>query len=55
MVLESITDAFLSTGRDWNLTYINSEGERLLNLCRRGALGKSLWETFPEAAGSLYH
>jgi PAS domain S-box-containing protein len=54
LVLESITDAFLSMDREWNLTYLNSEGERLLNLRHEEALGKNLWELFPEEAGSIY-
>lgn len=54
MVLESITDAFLSMDRDWNLTYLNSEGERLLNLKQEAALGRNMWEVFPEEAGGTY-
>ncbi|WP_210521791.1 PAS domain-containing sensor histidine kinase [Hymenobacter terricola] len=54
MVLESIADAFLSTDKDWNLTYLNSEGERLLDLRSEEALGKNMWELFPEEASSIY-
>jgi PAS domain S-box-containing protein len=54
MVLESITDAFLSMDRDGNLTYLNSEGERLLNLRQAEAVGKNMREMFPEAVGSIY-
>jgi PAS domain S-box-containing protein len=54
LVLESITDAFLSMDRDWNLTYLNSEGERLLNRTEEEAIGRSMWELFPEEAGSIY-
>jgi PAS domain S-box-containing protein len=54
LVLESITDAFLSMDRDWNLTYLNSEAERLLNRTEEEAIGRSMWELFPEEAGSIY-
>jgi PAS domain S-box-containing protein len=54
LVLESIADAFLSMDRHWNLTYLNSEGERLLNLQQAEAMGKNMWKLFPEEAGSIY-
>jgi PAS domain S-box-containing protein len=54
MVLESITDVFITMDRDWNLTYINSEGERLLNISQDAALGKNMWKLFPEEAGGIY-
>jgi PAS domain S-box-containing protein len=53
-VLESITDAFLSMDKDGKLTYLNREGERLLNLRHEDALGKNMWALFPEEAGSIY-
>jgi PAS domain S-box-containing protein len=55
MVLESITDAFLSMDLNGRLTYLNSEGERLLNLRQAEALGKNMREIFPEEVGSIYH
>ena len=54
MVLESITDAFLSMDQEEKLSYINSEGERLLNLCHKEALGKSIWDILPQGAGDIY-
>ena len=54
-VLESIRDAFFSLDRDWQLTYINHEGERLLNLHHQEAPGKNVWDVFPEEAGRTYH
>ncbi len=52
--LESITDAFLSLDRDWNLTYLNREAERLINISRQQGLGKNIWEFFPEEAAGTY-
>ncbi|ALW86774.1 hypothetical protein AUC43_17830 [Hymenobacter sedentarius] len=52
--LESITDAFFSLDKDWNLTYINREAERLINLSREQSLGKNIWQLFPEEANGTY-
>ncbi len=53
--LESITDAFLMLDRDWKLTYLNNEAERTLRLDRRQALGRNIWELFPEAVDGPYY
>src|SRR5471032_985789 len=37
--LKSITDAFLMVDRDWTLTYLNSEAERLLQCKREDVVG----------------
>jgi PAS domain S-box-containing protein len=58
-ILESITDEFASFDREWRYTYFN---ERALEIIRRGKgedltredlLGKSIWEIYPEAMGSV--
>jgi PAS domain S-box-containing protein len=54
-ILESITDAFLSLDRDWNLTYLNREAESMLGLERSKWLGKNLWKIFPKGRHSVYH
>ncbi|MBJ7309716.1 putative bifunctional diguanylate cyclase/phosphodiesterase [Rugamonas sp. CCM 8940] len=53
--LESITDAFLMLDRDWNLSYMNSEAERLLQCQRAKVLGRNIWQVFPEAVGGPYY
>ncbi|SFU31178.1 putative bifunctional diguanylate cyclase/phosphodiesterase [Pseudoduganella namucuonensis] len=53
--LESITDAFLMLDRDWKLTFINREAERLLQCARAEVMGVNIWETFPEAVGGPYY
>lgn len=50
-MLESINDAFISLDKEWNLTYVNSEGERVLNISQEGAIGVNFWALFPEAVG----
>ncbi|MBY0241158.1 MAG: EAL domain-containing protein [Burkholderiaceae bacterium] len=55
-MLENITDAFLMLDRDWRITFINREAERLLQCQRERVQGVSLWEVFPEAVdGPYYH
>jgi PAS domain S-box-containing protein len=48
-ILESITDAFFSLDRQWRITYLNSEAERLLRKPKAQLLGKDLWQEFPHA------
>lgn len=50
--LESITDGFFLIGRDWKFTFLNGQAERMLRRCREDLLGKTLWQEFPEAAGT---
>lgn len=54
-IFESITDGFMTVDRDWRLTYINSEAERLLQLDRRSHIGKMLLDVFPEQADGEFH
>jgi PAS domain S-box-containing protein len=53
-LLESINDAFFSLDKDWKLTYLNNEAERLLTINREEALGRSLWSLFPEEVNSTF-
>jgi len=53
-ILESITDAFISMDRDFRVTYVNHAAETVLAKQRQEFLGKSLWESFPEAVGSRF-
>ncbi|QCR24661.1 PAS domain S-box protein [Pontibacter sp. SGAir0037] len=54
-ILESITDAFAAVDRDWKLTYINSEAERLFHLSRGELLGRKVWDVFPEGEDGAFH
>jgi PAS domain S-box-containing protein len=53
-VLESIADAFFALDHRWRFTYLNDEAERLLRRSRGEMLGRSVWEAFPDAAGSRF-
>ncbi|WP_261326927.1 SpoIIE family protein phosphatase [Modestobacter marinus] len=51
-VLESMSAAFFSLGRDWTFTYVNGEAERLLGRPREELIGGDIWELFPAAVGN---
>lgn len=46
--LESITDVFYTVDRDWRLTYLNGEAERLFRRPRPRLLGKVLWDVLDQ-------
>ncbi|MEG4285810.1 PAS domain S-box protein [Microcoleus sp. A006_D1] len=52
--LESISDGFFALDRDWRFTYVNSQAARWLNRLPSDLIGNSVWEEFPESAGSLF-
>jgi PAS domain S-box-containing protein len=53
-VLASIGDAFYLVDRDWRFTYVNDAAEPLLQTTRAQLLGRTLWEAFPDVAGSPF-
>jgi two-component system cell cycle sensor histidine kinase/response regulator CckA len=52
--LESISDAVLMFDRRWRVTFLNPEGERLLQRTALDLIGKVVWDEFPEAVGSQF-
>jgi PAS domain S-box-containing protein len=52
-VLESISDGFFTLDADWNLTYVNDLGARLLRGERQKLVGRNHWNLFPELAGTI--
>jgi signal transduction histidine kinase/DNA-binding response OmpR family regulator len=53
-ILESITDGFLALDRDWRLTYVNAEAERINRVRRQEMLGRLYWELFPTYVGTKH-
>lgn len=53
--LESITDAFFTLDRSWRFTFVNAEGERLLERSRDELLGRVMWDEFPESVESEFY
>jgi PAS domain S-box-containing protein len=52
--LESMDDGFFALDRDWRFTYVNSQAARWINRTPADLIGNSVWEEFPESAGSLF-
>ncbi len=50
-ILESITDGFLAVDRQWRITYLNGEAEKMLPFDRTRHIGANIWELFPEEVG----
>lgn len=48
-ILESITDGFYALNDNWEITYINRTAERVLCCKREDAIGKIIWDYFPQA------
>ncbi|MFL9906838.1 putative bifunctional diguanylate cyclase/phosphodiesterase [Paraburkholderia sp. RL17-337-BIB-A] len=54
VILDSITDAFVSVNNRWCFTYANQQAETLLGLPTESLLGRSIWEAFPSAVGTEF-
>ncbi|MCU1375221.1 MAG: protein phosphatase [Actinomycetia bacterium] len=53
-ILESIGDAFFALDTTWRFTYVNPEAERVLRRSSDELLGRSIWEEYPQAVGSIF-
>ncbi|WP_245886872.1 SpoIIE family protein phosphatase [Kineococcus xinjiangensis] len=51
-VLETMSVGYASYDRQWLITYVNAEAERLIGMSREDVLGRNVWELFPAAVGS---
>jgi PAS domain S-box-containing protein len=51
-VLDGIPGAVVVLDRDWHYTYVNGRAAELLGMTVAGMLGRSIWELFPELAGT---
>jgi PAS domain-containing protein len=49
-----MTDAIYTLDAQWRFTHINSQAAFLLQRNAEELLGKSIWEEFPEAVGSVF-
>ncbi|MFN4354249.1 PAS domain S-box protein [Parvibaculum sp.] len=52
--LESMSDAVLTIDRNWVVTFMNGQAERLLSVSRDRIVGCNIWDMFPEARGSRF-
>ena len=53
--LENMTDAFCILDRDWHITYLNQEGERLIEHTVEQVRHMTLWDRFPPTTNSILH
>ncbi|MFN3866012.1 MAG: putative bifunctional diguanylate cyclase/phosphodiesterase [Demequina sp.] len=53
-MLDSISDAYWAVDRDWNITFINRQAEKLLLVRREDVLGTYLWDAFPTARDTVF-
>jgi PAS domain S-box-containing protein len=54
-VLGGIPDAVVTFDRDWRFLYVNHRAAELTGRPAEQLLGRSLWELFPNASGTLVH
>ncbi|MBE9008870.1 response regulator [Pseudanabaenaceae cyanobacterium LEGE 13415] len=52
-LLESMSEAFIALDRDWRIIYQNATAERINDKPRSEVLGRTLWEEWPAAVGSV--
>lgn len=53
-LLERTTDGFFAVDENWMVTYWNSAAESMLGKTKKDVVGKSLWESFPDAKNLDY-
>ncbi|HRF93836.1 MAG TPA: ATP-binding protein, partial [Aggregatilineales bacterium] len=54
-VFERITDAFLALDTDWQVIFLNTEAETILQRSRDDLLGKNIWAEFPESRPTSFY
>ncbi|ABO49880.1 diguanylate cyclase/phosphodiesterase with PAS/PAC and GAF sensor(s) [Desulforamulus reducens MI-1] len=54
-ILESITDAFYAVNHQWEVTYVNTEAEKLLHKKRLDIIGKNIWQEFSEMVHTKFY
>ena len=52
--LDSISEGFFILDRDWRFVFVNPAAERFILMSRAELLGRSLWESFPDASDRLF-
>jgi PAS domain S-box-containing protein len=52
--LESITDGFFTVDRNWRITYVNGQAERMWDRPRDQLVGSVLWEALPGIVGTEF-
>jgi PAS domain S-box-containing protein len=51
-ILDGIGESFFGLDRDWRIVYFNKACETFFGLSREDAMGRVVWEVYPETIGS---
>jgi PAS domain S-box-containing protein len=51
-VLETMSTAFFTLGRDWRFTYVNAAAEQLMGRGRDDLVGRVIWEAYDDLEGT---
>lgn len=54
-LLETMSDGFVSLGRDWRYQYVNRQAAALFGREPADLLGRHIWTEFPEGIGQPFH
>lgn len=54
-IWESMTDLFHFVNSNWEIEYANSAWEKFFDLKPKDYLGKSIWQVFPDAVGTVFY
>ncbi len=54
IILESISDAFVSLDREFRFVYVNPQAEKLLSRTSGDLLGVSIWDAYPAIIGTPF-
>ncbi|MGI6119467.1 MAG: two-component system sensor histidine kinase NtrB, partial [Desulfosporosinus sp.] len=52
-IMEGISDCFFALNRNWEFTFANTETQKIAQKDNIELIGKSVWEVFPQAVGSV--
>ena len=55
IILESISDAFVSLDNNWCYTYMNKKAGEIFNRNPQEMIGRNIWEEFPEGMGQVFY
>ena len=55
LTLENMSEAFCMLDEDWHITYLNKEGERLIQHTVEQVRDQTLWDRFPPTTNSILY
>jgi len=54
-ILDSVTDGFYALDSHWNITYWNSQAERMQPFRRDEVLGRNIWDVYPDSEHQQFY